>query len=906
MKNNQKTKNELIAELESVRRKVKKLETLLKKNKHTQQDITELKQAEVALRESEEKHKALIETTDTGYLILDAQGKVIDANKEYIRLTGYDTLDEILGRSVVEWTAPHDLERNAIEVKKCAEQGYIRNLEIDYINRSEQITPIEINATVVGSGESVRILALCRDITERKRAEDALRESEERYRSLVEAAPDVIYTISAEDGSFTSLNSAFETVTGWSRAEWIGKPFASLAHPDDLPLAEQTFQRALRGETQPSYELRVLSKSGECLVGEFTSTPHVKGGKVVGELGIARDITQRKRAEEVLRLEKENFRRSLDESPLGVRIVMADGNTLYANRAILDFYGYDSLEELQKTPLRARYTPESYAEFQKRKQQRQSGDFSTSEYGISIVRKNGEVLHLQVHRKEVLWNDAQQFLVMYQDITERKLAEEELRENEDRITKIFRSIPDALIISRLEDGKIVEVNDAWYKVFGYKREEVIGKSSLALNLFADSTDRQRAMALLREQSFVRDFELQIRQKSGALLTVILSIELQEIHGEQYMISVLQDITERKRAEKQVFLLAHTLKSVAECVSITDLNDIVLFVNNTFLKTYGYSEHEILGKNINVVRSPNNPPEATRDILAATLAGGWSGELMNRTKDGRDFPVSLSTSFVRDEQGQDIALVGIATDITERKQEEEEISKSHEELRMLANHLQTIREEERNHLAREFHDQIGQSMTALKMDLSLLLRMISDEKQDMQRKLVIEELQSMQKLVDETSQLLWAIITELRPQMLDDLGLVATFEWEAQRFESRTGIPCEFKSFAGDIQIDSKKSIALFRIYQEALTNIARHANATVVKSVFQRVGEMLVLEIKDNGCGISIDEQFKQKPFGLIGMRERALAIGGLLEISGIAGEGTTIMVRLPIGQVATEESTRQ
>jgi PAS domain S-box-containing protein len=337
-----------------------------------------------------------------------------------------------------------------------------------------------------------------------------------------------------------------------------------------------------------------------------------------------------------------------------------------------------------------------------------------------------------------------------------------------------------------------------------------------------------------------------------------------------------------------------------------LNDIVLFVNNTFLKTYGYSEHEILGKNINVVRSPNNPPEATRDILAATLAGGWSGELMNRTKDGRDFPVSLSTSFVRDEQGQDIALVGIATDITERKQEEEEISKSHEELRMLANHLQTIREEERNHLAREFHDQIGQSMTALKMDLSLLLRMISDEKQDMQRKLVIEELQSMQKLVDETSQLLWAIITELRPQMLDDLGLVATFEWEAQRFESRTGIPCEFKSFAGDIQIDSKKSIALFRIYQEALTNIARHANATVVKSVFQRVGEMLVLEIKDNGCGISIDEQFKQKPFGLIGMRERALAIGGLLEISGIAGEGTTIMVRLPIGQVATEESTRQ
>ncbi|MDO9230103.1 MAG: PAS domain S-box protein, partial [Syntrophales bacterium] len=148
-------------------------------------DITERKRAEEELRESEEKHRVLIETTDTGYLILDAQGRVIDANKEYIRLTGYDTLEEILGRSVVEWTAPHDLERNAAELKKCVEQGYVRNLEIDYVNRSEQITPIEINATLVGSGDSVRILSLCRDISERKRAEEKLKDTLESLRKAV-------------------------------------------------------------------------------------------------------------------------------------------------------------------------------------------------------------------------------------------------------------------------------------------------------------------------------------------------------------------------------------------------------------------------------------------------------------------------------------------------------------------------------------------------------------------------------------------------------------------------------------------------------------------------------------------------------------------------------------------------
>ncbi|MBA4392804.1 MAG: hypothetical protein C0407_04540 [Desulfobacca sp.] len=139
------------------------------------EDITERKQAEETLQQSEEKYRALIETTNTGYLIVDAQGRVLDANQEYLRLTGHSSLEEILGRSVLEWTAPHDLERNASEVKKCLDLGGVRNLEIDYINQSGQITPIEINATILDSGESVRIMALCRDITERKQIEKQVR-----------------------------------------------------------------------------------------------------------------------------------------------------------------------------------------------------------------------------------------------------------------------------------------------------------------------------------------------------------------------------------------------------------------------------------------------------------------------------------------------------------------------------------------------------------------------------------------------------------------------------------------------------------------------------------------------------------------------------------------------------------
>ena len=155
------------------------------------------------------------------------------------------------------------------------------------------------------------------------------------------------------------------------------------------------------------------------------------------------DITERKRTEKALRLEKENFRHSLDNSPLGVRIATKEGNTIYANKTLLDIYGYDSLEELQNTPLKNRYTPESYAEALKRKNQRKHGDFSVTEYKISIVRKNGEIRHLQVFRKEVLWDGAKQFQVIFNDITKRKRTEEELiiakekAEENDRLKTAF-------------------------------------------------------------------------------------------------------------------------------------------------------------------------------------------------------------------------------------------------------------------------------------------------------------------------------------------------------------------------------------------------------------------------------------------------------------------------------------
>ena len=155
-------------------------------------DITERKQAEEAMRESEEKYRALIETTNTGFVIIDLTGKVLDANDEYARLTGHERRDEILGRSVVEWTAEYDKERNAKAVEECVRQGFIRNLELDYAGTQGQIIPVETNATLVNTKSEPQILALCRDITDRKRAEEALKKSDERYSLAMVAVNDGI------------------------------------------------------------------------------------------------------------------------------------------------------------------------------------------------------------------------------------------------------------------------------------------------------------------------------------------------------------------------------------------------------------------------------------------------------------------------------------------------------------------------------------------------------------------------------------------------------------------------------------------------------------------------------------------------------------------------------------------
>jgi PAS domain S-box-containing protein len=252
-------------------------------------DISERKKAEEALQESEMRYRSLVETTGTGYVIIDKDGRVITANPEYVRLTGRRSLAEIEGRSLIDWTAPYDRERNAREIEQCFRKGQVRDLEIDYQRPDGTIQPIEINASVIQSGSGGIILTLCRDITQRRQDEKTLKESEDRYRKLVEISPDAVFL--HRDGKIIYANPATFTLLGATRPdEIIGKNVLDFVSPEFRDIVRENIQKDLRGKVSPQTELRMVRIDGTPIIIEGRGIATETDGKPAVQVAI-REIT---------------------------------------------------------------------------------------------------------------------------------------------------------------------------------------------------------------------------------------------------------------------------------------------------------------------------------------------------------------------------------------------------------------------------------------------------------------------------------------------------------------------------------------------------------------------------------------------------------------------------------------
>ncbi|MDF1612053.1 PAS domain S-box protein [Stygiobacter electus] len=308
----------------------------------------------------------------------------------------------------------------------------------------------------------------------------------------------------------------------------------------------------------------------------------------------------------------------------------------------------------------------------------------------TYVKKDGTILYAEVYTKLIEINGISNVIAHIRDVTDKKQAQKAIAKSEEKYRNLFeRSL--AGIFRATTDGQIIECNAEYLKVLGYNSIDDIKKISTK-SIYADPRDREKLIELLRERKEVKDYVMKLKKKDGSYVWVYDNVSLiyDEDLKKEVLFGTMVDITAQKEAEKEIELLAHSLESISECISITDENNIILYVNNAFVKTYGYSKEELIGRDISIVQpQPQEVPGIRSDILNLTKKGGWKGELINKRKDGSEFPVYLSTSIVKDSENNAIALIGVAMDITERKRAEEEIYRLNRIYTLLSNINQAL-------------------------------------------------------------------------------------------------------------------------------------------------------------------------------------------------------------------------
>jgi PAS domain S-box-containing protein len=257
------------------------------------------------------------------------------------------------------------------------------------------------------------------------------------------------------------------------------------------------------------------------------------------------------------------------------------------------------------------------------------------------------------------------------------------------------------------------------------------------------------------------------------------------------------------------------------------------------------------------------------------------------KNGRKIPVEISSDFI-EEQGKQL-IISVVRNSLHNRTKENKLKSRIKQLHDLASHLQASREERRSAIARELHDELGQLLTALKIQIVLLSNKVKKTKD------ITKRFTDLVDIVDQTIKSIQQITSQLRPQLLDELGLITAIEWQAEEFQKLTGIICKYSLPADNININKDKETAIFRILQEALTNVARHSFAKRVSIFLKKTGENLILEVTDNGDGISLSQIKNPSSLGLLGIRERVTLFGGRMEIHGIKNEGTNIKIKIPL-----------
>lgn len=636
-------------------------------------DITDRKLAEEKLHETEEMYRGLIEATDTGFVIIDGAGRVLDANEEYVRLTGHRDLKEILGRPVTDWTAPHDLQRNRKEIENCVRGGSVRMLEVDYQHRDGTIIPIEINATVVQRASGLVILTLCRDITARKQAENKLKESENKYRQIFDGVAEGIYR-STPDGRVLLVNPALVRMLGHSTVEEaMNRDIQREGYSD--PKVRQQFLDLIEKDGQVKDLIsRWRREDGtELTVKENAHAVKDSSGKTLYYEGTVEDITEQRKAEEKLTESQEKYRTLVDNIQDGIFIIQGV-EIQFANEAFARMIGYTA-EEVIGMDFRKLVAPEDLEMVADRYRRRQAGEDVPSEYEFRALHRDEKTrVYVNMHVGLVVYLGKLASMGTVKDITERKRAEEELRSSELKYRMLMDQANDAIFVGDPETGKLVDANLKAQKLIGRTLDEIVRMDQSDLHPAEEKGKYQEIFKQHIKDGKAITQDLFVVHKNGQLIPVDISANLVEIKGRKLLQGIFHDLSERQGMESALKESEEKYRQIFEGISEgiyrSTPDGKLLFANPSLIRMLGYKNPEdVQGLDLNntVYFDKKTRARFIKQIEQNGEVTGFEAEMV--TKDGTILSVSENARLVKDQSGKPLYYEGTLEDVTVRKKAE---------------------------------------------------------------------------------------------------------------------------------------------------------------------------------------------------------------------------------------------
>ena len=496
------------------------------------------------------------------------------------------------------------------------------------------------------------------------------------------------------------------------------------------------------------------------------------------------------------------------------------------------------------------------------------------------------------------------FLALFTRYHVEKLGSK-LLQSEERWTATLGSIGEAVIATDSE-ARITFLNGIAASLTGWQPEEAlnqpIGNVLRLINEKSGMTADNEVLRVLKEKKILAVANhVDLVTRDGREIAVEHSAA-PILAGKGKVIGVVlifRDVSERRQEQIETAEQAALLELTQDSVFVIDMEGRVQFWSRGAEAMMGYSKAEAVGKiahELLLTEFPMPFAEITAELMRV---GHWEGDLIKIAQDGRQVVVTGRWALQWGKRDQAPRVLVINSDITERKRGEELLILQREQLRALAERLQWVREEDRKKVARDLHDQIGQILTAIKMDMTWMTRHLPASEGALLAR-IRESIQS----IDDGVKAVRTICSGLRPGVLDDLGLAAAIEWQANEFVARYGVPCEISVPPVDLHLDGDRATATFRIFQECLTNVIRHAQAKSVRIILTQEEENILLVVEDDGVGFS--ESGNSNPLGslgLLGMKERAQFCGGNVQISSTPGSGTKVTVRVPVDTPSAERS---